>query len=474
MNWSESLSTYLALARATVLERLRDRDTDIAKGLDPAVVTVDNPHEDFIRWNSANARWERYNGTSWVALTSAYQITAALALALPANAVTNAMLRQSGACSVVGRSANSTGDVADISAGADDRLLRRTGGALNFGQLTAGMVPANLITHSMLQQAGPCSVIGRSPATTGDVAEISAGANGVLRRSGSDGLAFGTLVSGNYSDGSVTYAKIQNMTAARLLGRGTSGSGSPEEITIGSGLSLSGTTLSNASPGEANTASNLGTGAGVFDSKSGVDLRFRSIAGGADVEGAYGIVVTLSDSTLIIQRRKPFGSNDSLHPHSMIEMADRSYRWLQDIRPGDMVRGRHGPAKVLGARTGKLGEIPYAAINGACVTTPGHLIPIEGGGWGAVDPDCYARCSYGKVKEVKAARGIIRVLSQLCDPAQVAKLAPGMRILTATGWEEIRTIELHTHFPPDSHTISLLLEGSDIFFADGYAVGTLA
>lgn len=44
---------------------------------------------------------------------------------------------------------------------------------------------------------------------------------------------------------SVTYAKIQNVSAtSRLLGRASSGAGDVEEITIGSGLSLTGTTLS--------------------------------------------------------------------------------------------------------------------------------------------------------------------------------------------------------------------------------------
>ncbi len=43
----------------------------------------------------------------------------------------------------------------------------------------------------------------------------------------------------------VTYGKIQNVSAtSRLLGRASSGAGDVEEITIGSGLTLTGTTLS--------------------------------------------------------------------------------------------------------------------------------------------------------------------------------------------------------------------------------------
>lgn len=53
------------------------------------------------------------------------------------NAVTDAKLRDSGACSVLGRSANTSGDPADILATVNDRFLMRTGNALSFAALDA-------------------------------------------------------------------------------------------------------------------------------------------------------------------------------------------------------------------------------------------------------------------------------------------------------------------------------------------------
>jgi hypothetical protein len=56
------------------------------------------------------------------------------------NVISNAKIRQSAALSVIGRSANSTGNVADIAAGTDGHVLRRSGTTLDFGQVdTAGI-----------------------------------------------------------------------------------------------------------------------------------------------------------------------------------------------------------------------------------------------------------------------------------------------------------------------------------------------
>jgi len=48
------------------------------------------------------------------------------------NAITDAKLRDGGACSVIGRSANSSGDPADISASTNGTFLGRRGDALSF------------------------------------------------------------------------------------------------------------------------------------------------------------------------------------------------------------------------------------------------------------------------------------------------------------------------------------------------------
>lgn len=53
---------------------------------------------------------------------------------------TNAKIRQGAACSLIGRSPNGGGTVADIVAGANDRVLARQSDALSFVQVATGMI----------------------------------------------------------------------------------------------------------------------------------------------------------------------------------------------------------------------------------------------------------------------------------------------------------------------------------------------
>lgn len=83
---------------------------------------------------------------------------------------------------------------------------------------TAGAIQNNTLTRAQLVHGAPMSVIGRSADSTGAVADIAAGTDGhVLRRSGSS-LGFGQVGTSGIENGAVTNAKISSMDAAKLTG----------------------------------------------------------------------------------------------------------------------------------------------------------------------------------------------------------------------------------------------------------------
>ena len=107
------------------------------------------------------------------------------------------------ACSVLGRSANSSGVHADISMGTNDRLLGRVSNVVQSTQLTAGMVPSALITSAMLRNSSARSVIGRSANSSGVPADIaSAGARTFLAdNSSGTSVAFRAINAADFPTG---------------------------------------------------------------------------------------------------------------------------------------------------------------------------------------------------------------------------------------------------------------------------------
>ncbi|MHC4501224.1 MAG: DUF2793 domain-containing protein, partial [Planctomycetota bacterium] len=112
-----------------------------------------------------------FNGTSWVA--SIATLTSIGASELDNNSVTNAILRDSAALSVIGRSANSVGDPADIVAGTDAHVLRRSGTSLGFGQLATGAYSDDSVTFAKVQDIATARILGRVTAATGAIEELT-------------------------------------------------------------------------------------------------------------------------------------------------------------------------------------------------------------------------------------------------------------------------------------------------------------
>lgn len=104
-------------------------------------------------------------------------------------------LAQGSALSVLGVTGNATADVASIAAGTDNQVLRRSGTSVAFGAInlaSSDAVTGDLPFANLTQIAG-LSVLGVTANSTADVAGITAGTdNQVLRRSGTS-LAFGSI-----------------------------------------------------------------------------------------------------------------------------------------------------------------------------------------------------------------------------------------------------------------------------------------
>ena len=78
---------------------------------------------------------------------------------IPDKAITNAKLRDSAGLSVVGRSANSTGEVADIVATANGQFLRRSSSALGFGAIVTDDLPAGTVLNAKFYESSTEYVI---------------------------------------------------------------------------------------------------------------------------------------------------------------------------------------------------------------------------------------------------------------------------------------------------------------------------
>jgi len=97
------------------------------------------------------------------------------AFAIPNNGVTNALLRQSAGLSVIGRSANTTGNVADITAANDAEVLRRSGTTLGFGTVATAGITDDAVTYAKLQNVAANNVLlGNDNGTNTAVQELTA------------------------------------------------------------------------------------------------------------------------------------------------------------------------------------------------------------------------------------------------------------------------------------------------------------
>jgi len=141
-----------------------------------------------------------------------------------------------------------------------DQTITLTGDVTGSGTGSfSATIANNAVTLAKFQQVTTDRLIGRDSAGTGNVEQLTVG--GGVEFTGSGGIQTSAFTgdvtkaaggtSQTIANSAVTYAKIQDVSAAsRLLGRGSAaGAGAVQEISLGTGLSMSGTTLSASAAG---------------------------------------------------------------------------------------------------------------------------------------------------------------------------------------------------------------------------------
>jgi hypothetical protein len=110
------------------------------------------------------------------------------------------------------------------------------GDILVSGSGATWTIDTDAVTDDKLRESAALSVIGRSANSTGNPADIAAATDGhVLRRSGTS-LGFGQVATAGIADDAVTLAKIENIANARLLGNSSGLTQSPNQISVTSPL----------------------------------------------------------------------------------------------------------------------------------------------------------------------------------------------------------------------------------------------
>lgn len=123
-----------------------------------------------------------------------------------------------------------------IKTSTSDSLFAFTGGSLQFSKLTNAMVPTNTIGLNKLVNLAGLSVLGNATNASAAMAAITAANdNEVLLRSGTS-LVFSKIGTDNINNAAVTFAKMQDITPQRFVGRNSFPAGPAEEVNISQAL----------------------------------------------------------------------------------------------------------------------------------------------------------------------------------------------------------------------------------------------
>lgn len=264
--------------------------------------------------------------------------TGSFATTIASNAVSDAKLRDSGALSVIGRSANSSGDPADISASAaSGAVLRESGSVLGFGTISTAGIADDAVTFAKIEDIATNTILGRITALSGNTEELTGTqATTLLVDFVGDAGSGGTkgLVPAPTTGDATKYLKGDGTWAALAGGGDVSGPGSSTDNAIVRFDGIGGVTIQNSLVIIDDTDNVTGmttltlpnTGLHILDINASHDL---IVAAGSDLTADRTLTITTGDSDrmLTISSSTTLGGGS----HSGTNTGDQTITLTSDV-----------------------------------------------------------------------------------------------------------------------------------------------
>lgn len=199
-------------------------------------------------------------------------------------------------------------------------------------------------------------------------------------------------------------------------------------------------------------AVNVGTGSPIFRDKSGTTLNFRTLAAvwAGEVSGhaITGLSFAVNGDRLELRyNSQPVSGSSCFLPGTLVRLADGTWYPIEEIAEGTLLDGGpYGQARVLGIHRPKLGA-RWLWDLGPVRVTGDHLVRMDNGRWGCIEPALYAKLREVEWLEIESGGEKRRIRMGAVPSIEIERVTPGALLWTVQGALSVTPVRVRESDP---------------------------